>query len=439
MNEHVDDDQHDVNVLRAADPGAGAHAPHDLHRRIAEIPDHDARQAPMHRRTWFAAAAAAVAIAAAGIGFALSPTNGTEVVALTRPAPDEIAPAVRLGGESTSDSREASVDPQVSGVQGLSLGFAYWGGWGGRQHFTVPAFDTSSAETTVYALDGSSSFVPETVSRAAQILGVPGDLVPNEYGGGWSVGDGWSGRPVVSLNSWGGSEIWFNSGLRDPVSECVEQTTDATPPPGMDWESIYQECRRTTPQPDPEQAGAWMGIVLDAFGIDEDDVTIEILDDEFKFENTLTVLASRVADGMATPISIHMIMSHEGIISAGGSLGDLLPLGGYRIVSPAAAAERLNTSAYSPDFAYDNWSASSMPTPDFEPPSEPAPLPAAGSPIPWSVTEHEIVSARLGLSTVRGIDGVVYVVPAYEFTDSSGNRWSVIALAEEELTLTPAR
>lgn len=439
MNERTEDDARELDALRALDPSAGARAPQDLHRRIAEIPEPDKPQASMDRRAWFAAAAATIAIVAAGIGFALSPTNDAAVVALTRPASGEVAPAVHLASDSASESAGASADSVVLSPQSLSrIDIGYWGGWGGRQHFTVPAFDTSSGQATVYALDGSPYFNIETISRIAAIFGVPGDAVPNEHGGGWTVGNAQNGGPIISLSSWGRSEIWFNSGLESPVSECVAQIMNAQLESEVDWDSMYEECQRATPQPTEEQARAWMGIVLDAFGIEENSVTLEVLDDGLKYENTLTVLASRVVDGMATPISIYMTVSHEGILHAGGSLGELVPLGAYQVVSPAAAAERLNTSAFSPDLTHADWLPGGMSVPESEPPAEPAPLPAAGSPIPWSVSEHEIVSARLGLAAVYGTDWVTYVVPAYEFTDGSGNRWSVIALAEEDLTLTGA-
>ncbi|MFT4135957.1 hypothetical protein [Microbacterium sp.] len=43
---------------------------------------------------------------------------------------------------------------------------------------------------------------------------------------------------------------------------------------------------------------------------------------------------------------------------------------------------------------------------------------------------------RLGLTTVAGHGYQRYVVPAYEFTDSTGNTWSMIALDESGLDLT---
>lgn len=441
MNEHAEDHARELDALRALDSNARAEAPAALRRRIAGIPD-QAPTGPMDRRTWFAAAAAAVAIAAAGAGFALTPHSDTGIVALTRPAPGEIAPAVQAAEASGLQSGGAAalgparVAPDVASLSpqaGVGVLGGYWGWWGGRQHFTVPDFDTSDDQAAVYVLDGLPYFNIETLTGIAAKFGVSGNPVPNEYGGGWTIGDGMSGAPVLSLSSWGRSEIWFSSGHQSPVYECMTKIMEDSDSSGMTWDTAQAECQLATPQPTEAQAREWMGVVLDAFGVEDDDVTVEVFDESLEYESTLTVIASRVVNGMAMPSSIYMNVSHEGIINAGGQLGSLVSIGTYPIVSPAAAAERLNTSVFSPDLSYIEEPAAGILESEFVPPAAPAPIPAAGSPIPWGVVEHEIVSARLGLTSVFGADGTSYIVPAYEFTDTQGSRWSVIALAEESL------
>ena len=58
--------------------------------------------------------------------------------------------------------------------------------------------------------------------------------------------------------------------------------------------------------------------------------------------------------------------------------------------------------------------------------------------MPWSIVEHDIVSARLGLALLTGENGQQYLAPAYEFTATDETVWSVLALDEDELDTTAA-
>jgi hypothetical protein len=49
------------------------------------------------------------------------------------------------------------------------------------------------------------------------------------------------------------------------------------------------------------------------------------------------------------------------------------------------------------------------------------------------VHEVRIVSSRLGLASQWQPDGSVLVLPAYEFTDSDGGVWSVVAVDDSRL------
>lgn len=56
--------------------------------------------------------------------------------------------------------------------------------------------------------------------------------------------------------------------------------------------------------------------------------------------------------------------------------------------------------------------------------------------MPWSIDDRELVSARLGLAQLIDANGVTFLAPAYEFTDTEGYVWSVTALTESELDTT---
>ncbi|ALJ19130.1 hypothetical protein [Microbacterium sp. No. 7] len=433
----MDTDDDLTNALRGIDPAADAHAPEALRGRVAALPR-------ARRRGWLVTAAAAAAIAVAGAGFAFAPRGaerGVETVALETPAPGEIAPPIEASGGTGATAEETGAGLALMPAAGGDLAFQSgyrmdsafgggWGGWWGRQRFTVPPFDDSRSGATVYALDAASRFTPETLAGIAAALGVAGEPVADQHGGGWSVGASDGSGPRVSLSLWSGGQVWYSSGGTSPVWRCVEQAT--TGKDDADWAAVQEECRLSTPSPTEAQAREAMSTILRAYGVDEDDLLIEVDGDQWlDYENLLTVRAYRVADGMAAPVSIDVTVSHEGILWANGSIGPLVSLGEYDIVSPAEAAARLNTSAFSPDLTYapptgpESWNG--------EPATEPDPVPSPGSAVPWPVAEHEIVSARRGLTAVYASESLIYIVPAYEFTDTTGKRWSVLALAENEL------
>lgn len=420
----------ELRELRAMNPSTDATAPRELRDRVWSIPG---RSSPLRRTAWLAAAASALVIGAVGVSTTLDPFGARGPVPLTRPASGEIAPPVNLGdgaravGQGAADPSSSAVDM----VQDASRDAALF--WGNRARFTLPVFDAKSGTATVYALDAAPRFNADAIMRAAGIFGVSGDAVPNEYGGGWRVGmDDWTG-PSVSLNPWGGGEMMYNSGTGDPLSGCLMRA--GAEKQIEDWDARYAECRDSVPMPTEQQAHDAMDLVLRAFDIDADEVLIEILGDEYTWDGTLTIRALRVVDGMATSLAVYVTVSSDGIVSANGPIGDIVSLGSYKIVSPAEAARRLNNSAFAPSFPEYSSPRGLWPQPAIasEPPSTPAPAPAPGSAIPWSIAEYRILSARLGLGTVYGPDGLMYVTPAYEFTDDQGNRWSVTALDEEHL------
>ena len=119
-----------------------------------------------------------------------------------------------------------------------------------------------------------------------------------------------------------------------------------------------------------------------------------------------------------------------------GQAGALVALGDYEILSADDAAARLNGSAFQPTMV--SWGETGVVSDEvWEPATTPPAVPAAGSAVPWAIAEYEIVSARLGLATVYAPDDTRYLAPAYEFTDSAGNVWSVIAIAEGALVTSP--
>lgn len=433
----MDDRPHDddLRALRAHDPASGTTAPDALRERVAALAAAPETALGPPRRTrrrgWLVAAAAVVAVAAVGGAFMLTPHDSVETVALTTPAPGEIAPPIG-SGVGTGDTRaNGGAMPRDAEFQLNGDVRAGWGGWWGHQRFVTPAFDDTAGAAHVYALDRAQYVTAETLARIATALGVPGEPSPSEYGEGWWMGAPKESEPSLSIDPWNGGQVHYWSGVPDPVQRCVEAATADDPEP--DWQSAYEQCRIETPRPTEQQVRDAMSAFLDALGIDESTVSVTVDDEEGEFSSgTYTARAARIVDGVAAPVWIWVAVSTEGLLHATATIGDIVSLGEYDIVSPAEAAARLNTSAFPPELTFFARSDGDAEMPIAEE-NRIDPVPEPGSAVPWSITEHEIVSARLGLTTVFGSYGTFYVVPAYEFTDAEGNRWSVIALAEEEL------
>ncbi|WP_040165209.1 hypothetical protein [Microbacterium gorillae] len=150
------------------------------------------------------------------------------------------------------------------------------------------------------------------------------------------------------------------------------------------------------------------------------------------FSRSVSVTAALIVADNVTEVTAHMDITAGGIEHASGNTGSIVSLGDYAIISPAAAAVRLADPAF--PLRQTAWPESdeSMGVPDVAP-TAPAPVPAAGSAVPWSILEREIVAVRLELTLVVSSDGVTYLAPAYEFTTSDGTSWGVIALEETDL------
>lgn len=434
MDEQPTDD--DLRALRALDPAAAARAPESLRQRVAVLGTRDEPGASggggssrgARRGRWLApVAAASLVVATAASVFALGSggvAGPDAVMALTMTAPGRIAPPVHLGASASGSAPEhgKATSAATTDAYAMSLPWPY----GGRQRFTAPRLDGTSGEADVYVVDGASRYSAEEAARIAAALGVPGDPVATGDGG-WTVGS-YDAGGTVGLSPWNGTTVNYSGGLPDPFDDCMIRLSGSGL---MDGTTAQAQCAVEVPPPTEEQARAALSAFLAAVGIDEDDVSIGVAASE-KESSVLTAVASRAVDGMATPVTISVAVSAGGIVWGSGTIGDLVPLGEYTIVSPAEAAERLNTSAFSPERSYEPGILVAQPAIGV-PPTQPPARPEAGSKVPWPIAEHRIVSVRLGLSTVSSDDGVLYVVPAYEFTDSEKGRWSVTALDEDDL------
>ncbi|MHC2997878.1 hypothetical protein OB08_01110 [Microbacterium sp. HJ5] len=447
MDDVTDDE---LRALRAADPAGEAAAPQELRNRVASLVVSEADIAQARSRwgsRWLAPMAAGTSILLAlGAGYAwgtgaIGRSPAPSPLAVATGTPEDPAAPVGLGrgadGELQSGMTTGGESAVTPGIEPLV--FPVGGMRPDGQRFIVPAFDEAPGRANVYAVDAGARFSAEDSARMAAALGVGGDVraLQPEAGGGWVVGS--SPGASFTLSPWMG-DASYSSGIPHPVTSCEERATALHGRDKVDGDGTWafgQEmirCMADTPLPGDELVRESTAAFLNAIGLTEESAKITTTTDASA--RTVMVTAARVVEGNVTEITAHIEVSSEGILSASGPTGEVLSLGDYSIVSPAEAAGRLNDPAYAPHLLA--WPDTRPRSTDAAEPPAPPEAPDAGSAVPWSIMEHDIVSARLGLALLTGEDGQQYLAPAYEFTATDETVWSVLALDEDELDTTAA-
>ena len=431
MNGEFADDV--LRTLHDADPSPNLEAPAALRARIADIPSTRTASAAGRRRRWLVPLAAAAAAAAAIGGGYLWGTGGVDLGATTTPlavetgTPDDPTAPLQLEGNRNGGALTGTQELQTQGV--LPGAIAGMGQSPAGHRFIIPALATASSTANVFAIDAGTQSSAKDAARMAGTLGLTGDVHEDELGSGWRVGDG-SG-PFLILRMWG--EASFYSGIPDAVSVCEDKATALHGRTKVNDDGTWafgQEmirCMADTPLPSDTLVKKSVSLFLAAIGIDEASTRIEVTPDESG--RTVMATAALLVENNVTDVVARVTVSAQGIMHASGPTGAVVSLGAYPLASPAEAATRLNSLAFSPRIA--SWPESSA-EPDLSPmPTEPPAVPTAGSAVPWPIEEHEIISVRLGLALAQGSGGAQLLVPTYEFTASDDTVWTVIALDED--------
>lgn len=460
MNDASDDD---LRALRDADPAGDAHASAALRERIAGIPGTD-EVSPARRKRWLMPVAAAAAVVAAiGGGYAWgalgSPAattasggtngSGTPVEVQTGTSEHPGAPiAPPPGSASGSGSSPASQNggvPQTEFAAGDSrastdVASSWIGGWWGEHHrFRLPPLDSAAGTAEVFAVDAASAYSAETAQRIATALGVAGTphQPPQDQGwSAWIVGD--DTAPQLNLDI--GGYLSYQRTNESPWWVCDQEANATYPPDSADpkvWEqrdAAVRACLQAKPMPTETQVRDEMAKFLAAVGVDGPTTDLEITSDDYS--RSMTASTSLIVADNATQLMATVSVNAGGVEYASAPYGDVVSLGGYAIVSPQEAGARLSDPAFTPIQTAWPEPETQEPT-EYTPPTEPAPVPGAGSQLPWGISEHSIEAARLGFTLLTDTAGVQYLAPAYEFTASDGTAWSVIALTEADLDTTP--
>ncbi|MFK4788282.1 hypothetical protein [Microbacterium sp. ZW T5_56] len=427
MNDDTNPEDEAMARLRAADPAAGVEPVSGFVERVvadtsAESPTPVAdlsAERERRRPRWLAVAAVAASLLVVG------GAGGYGIAALgaDRGGTTAAAPPISLSegsnaadGSGVADSaggpteQGATVDPATG-----STSDSVMPGWG-RNHFTSSDLSTQATSAAGYAFDPAAASNVDTIRGLAQALGVEGE--PQLIDGAWSVGpqDGTSTSLWVSLD--GTLSFWYSNPAGSPWA-CPSDGAECTPVGDIPSEEAAIDALRSI------MAAAGQ----DVNGFEYDSVTWE-------GATSRTAQAWRLVDGQRADAAWSLELSASGISSVSGGLAPLVSLGDYPVVSAAEAFERLSDPRFGTQPVGPFYVTNASETETWTPPTAPPTTPVAGSSIVWPVTDVHIVDARLGLATQMQPDGSTVLVPAYEFTDSDGGGWSVIAVADEALAFS---
>lgn len=433
------DEDEAVSRVRGADPAAGAEPDGDRLAALTAERRADELAARRARPRWAAVAAVAAGALVVGGGAGFGIGRGTQ-----DPAPQADAVA------SVPDERSAAAGvPESMSSADMSAA----GGYGGeRTTFTAAGLSDTGGSATAWAFDGASTFTEETVTRVAEVLGVEGEP---RLEGGWNVGPADGSGPSLNI----GPDAAVTVSFHDPaLYEGMEDVEPAEPldddaavggdgatgsepgvavvePHSVDGAPAQDEPSAAAPGGTaPEGAAGVLYETLAALGLDPEDVEYAE-QDGWAGNGATSVVGHHVVDGVRTGYSWYADVVDGEVLSFSGPLAPVVELGEYDVVSPAEAAERLTDPRFGGAVVWsEDVSIMPVPEPDGrswdDPPAAP---PAAGAPVPWSVTEVTITTAEPSLTEHWTDEGSSLLLPAYDLSDAEGRTWRVLAVADHEL------
>ena len=238
----------------------------------------------------------------------------------------------------------------------------------------------------------------------AQSLGITDQVRRNgEYGALFQAGN----LTVMANGSWS----YYEDSLQPSVTSCVMPTDSPDSDQPQD-SSIGSDCVVETP-PDAEN------LPTDSEARAQ---TLELLGDGFRVNNVMrsawdvTVDGTYLVNGKDTSYWGLVGFADQGrISSASGLIGEPSNVGKYKTISASEALPRLNSGMF---MAYDNVRAAT----DEACPSE--------APCTTTIT---FTSVRRTYTQLYDSSNIVWIVPAYEYSDASGSTWTAMALDDSYL------
>jgi hypothetical protein len=238
----------------------------------------------------------------------------------------------------------------------------------------------------------------------AQRLGITDQVRRNgEYGALFQAGN----LTVMANGSWS----YYEDSLQPSVTSCVMPTDSPDSDQPQD-SSIGSDCVVETP-PDAEN------LPTDSEARAQ---TLELLGDGFRVNNVMrsawdvTVDGTYLVNGKDTSYWGLVGFADQGrISSASGLIGEASNVGKYKTISASEALPRLSSGMF---MAYDNVRAAT----DEACPSE--------APCTTTIT---FTSVRRTYTQLYDSSNIVWIVPAYEYSDASGGTWTAMALDDSYL------
>lgn len=433
--EMSDDNGRDpLQRLRAADPAADVEPrvgfAEEVVARAAAEQDEPAEVVEIaqgrRRRLWLPIAAVAASIAVfGGAGFAVGSATGGTTVAGGPGAPISLQ---NQGHGQSPQEQGSAASPKLSASGGADRAYPY--GFG-RNSFHSTGLSTSAGRAQAYGFDARTASTEKTVAALATALGVSG--APRLADGSWAAGPQDGSAPSLTVGLDGTLSFYYSNPQLAPAP-CAVPGDTATPGDAATQgdAATPDACAATPALPAADAAIAALRTLVSATGRDPE--AFQFASETPEGSYTRTAQAWPVLDGQRIDQSWSLELGTGGIVGVSGFLAATTSLGDYAIVSQQQAFERLSDPRFGasmtggPIALRDQASSGEPSAPSTEPPA----APTSGEPLTWPVHRVEIVSARLGLASQWQSNGSVLVVPAYEFTDSDGGTWSVIAVADEQ-------
>lgn len=384
-----------------------------------------------------------------------------------------------LGRSPQSEAVQATDTDMSTGLMPAFGGYVFEVGEG------LPALPTNS---TGYHFPTGVSVDAADVARVAAALGVegePSDTTTSDLGNltTWRVGPDDGTAPALFVSNDGQLSWYYSSAFATAaVAGCgvsgsegsavevdaatgvaVAETVPANDTPAPDQSPTTEAC--PTPEPPPgvptaEEAAAKANELLTALGEDPAAFELETYADEW----SASVTAYTTLDGVRLPTGISFGFGEQGALQwANGTLAQPVATGPYPLVDLDTAIARLSEqngmwgygggrevlavdagaadAAATDDVGLDRTATSdvqTLPAPiddgSTPPIAEPTPLPE-----PVVAT---LVDVEADLWWVWDADSTVWLLPAYKFTDTEGNVFTVPAVTDEfmivvEPTITP--
>ena len=468
-----------VDRLRAADPAAGIDVDASaleaaVRARIAATDSEatvsvlDPARRPRRPARWLSAAAAVVGVAVIGSGaFALGRHTGP-----TSPA----APAISLAApEAAAGEAQRGVASSGVGVAGSMAQPAPYGFGTTRTVFSSPGLAGAAGTAQAWTYDSAAAFSRAKAAAMAQALGMSG--TPELASGTWSVGATDGTGPHLQLQPDATVDVSYVDPTNNPygcadgvVKGSASQPGAVAGATGTMPTVAPQVCAGTSrgPAPSGTDAIARTRALIAAGGLDPQ--AYEYQSNETGTATITSVTAWAVVDAQRTGQAWNVTLTDRGVQSVWGQLAPVVTLGTYPVVGPQEAVARLGDARFDANqvgiysavggvgVALPGSVSSGLVAPaigtgsavapspvttatgDTGPSGTPTlpPAPAPGSRVSWPVQHVTITAARLGLAPVRQADGSVVLAPAYALSDGTGRTWSVIAVAESALDMTPA-